>query len=417
MKKKKALGALLVFSLFLLSCSSTREIRKPPSLKFVDLTLSKEVAVEPFNAVPKNLTAIFCPQDPEVVAFLKLENLWGVHTLRWDWFEPGGNLYYSTGDFPIKSSDGKYLREVTTWHKLAIRGEEAGNLMGDWTVKILFDKEVLASRNFRIEMEVEELPGIPRRPNQKYWGFIISLENYYRLPSVNYARKDASLMKQYFVKVLGIPEENIIYLEDTEATKAKIMQQLRTYFPRSTEKDSILYVYFVGHGVLDEKKENPYLIPYDGDVRLLEQTNYRLQNFLEDLENLQIRRSFVFLDTSFNGFAARNNNMILPYAKLALGHDGHLNVSTDKVIAMISSSGGQNSNAYPEKGHGLFTYFLLRGLRGEASKNRGSLMTLEELYTYVKGQVSKVSLGRGMQQTPTLIPSLEKVKKVEIEGK
>jgi hypothetical protein len=415
MKKRRALSAFLVFSLFLLSCSSTREIRRPPALRFVDMTLSKEIEAKTFHAVPKNPTTIFSPKDPEVVAFLKLENLWGVHTLRWDWFEPDGNLYYSTGDYPLKSSEGKYLREVTMWHKLSIRGEEAGNRMGDWTVKILFDKEVLASRNFRIEMEVEELPEIARRPNQKYWGFIISLENYHRLPSVNYARKDAFLMKQYFVKVLGIPEANIIYLEDREATKAKIMQHLRTYFPRNTEKDSLLYVYFVGHGVLDERKENPYIIPYDGDVRLLEDTNYRLQDFFEDLENLQTKRSFVFLDTSFNGFAARNNNMILPYANLALNHNGNLILSSDKVIAMISSSGGQSSNAYPEKGHGLFTYFLLRGLRGEAFKSRSALMTMGELYTYVKDQVAKVSLARGMEQTPTLTPSLDKVKDVEIE--
>ena len=379
------------------------------------MTLSKEIEVKTFNAAPKNPTTIFSPKDNEVVAFLKLENLWGVHTLRWDWFEPDGNLYYSTGDYPIKSPEGKYLREVTTWHKLSIRGEEAGNLMGDWTVKVLFDKEVLASRNFKIEMEVEELPGIARRPNQKYWGFIISLENYHRLPSVNYAQKDAFLMKQYFVKVLGIPEANIIYLEDREATKAKIMQHLKTYFPRNTEKDSLLYVYFVGHGVLDERKENPFIIPYDGDIRLLEDTNYRLQNFLEDLENLQIKRSFVFLDTSFNGFAARNNNQILPYAKLALNKDRNPISSSDKVIAMISSSGGQGSNAYPEKGHGLFTYYLLRGLRGEAFKSRSGLKTLGELYTYVKNQVVKVSLERGMEQTPTLTPSLDKVKDVEVE--
>jgi uncharacterized caspase-like protein len=289
--------------------------------------------------------------------------------------------------------------------------------MGDWTVKILFDREVLASRNFRIEMEVEELPEIARRPNQKYWGFIISLENYQRLPSVQYAQRDASLMKKYFLKVLGIPEANIIYLEDREATKARIMHHLRAHFPRNLEKDSLLYVYFVGHGVLDERKENPYIIPYDGDVRLLEDTNYRLQNFLEDLESLQIKRSFVFLDTSFNGFAARNNNIILPYAKLALNPDGNLILSSDKVIAMISSSGGQTSNAYPEKGHGLFTYFLLRGLRGEAFKSRSASMTMGELYTYVKDQVAKVSSARGMEQTPTLTPSLDKVKDVEIRRK
>jgi hypothetical protein len=150
-KKRRVLPAFLVLSLCLLSCSTTREIRRPPALRFVDLILSKEIEVEAFTAVPKNPTNVFSPKDPEVVAFLKLENFWGVHTVRWEWFEPDGNLYYSTGDYPMKSGEGKYLREISAWHKLSIRGEEAGNLPGDWTVKIFFDKEVLASKNFRIE--------------------------------------------------------------------------------------------------------------------------------------------------------------------------------------------------------------------------------------------------------------------------
>ena len=162
MKKRRILSLFLVLSLFLLSCSSTREIIKPPDLKFVYMTLSKEIEVETFNAIPKNPTTFFSPKDREVVAFLKLENLWGVHTLRWDWLEPDGNLYYSTGDYPIRSAEGKYLREVAVWHKLSIRGEAAENLMGDWTVKVFFDKEVLASKNFRIGTEVKELPEIAR---------------------------------------------------------------------------------------------------------------------------------------------------------------------------------------------------------------------------------------------------------------
>jgi len=108
-----------------------------------------------------------------------------VHTLKWGWFDPDGNLYYSTGDYTIKSAEGKYLKEVTSWHKLSIRGEEAEKLIGDWTLNIFLDKEVVALRKFRIDMEVDELPEMTHRPNPKYWGLVISLENYHRLPPVN----------------------------------------------------------------------------------------------------------------------------------------------------------------------------------------------------------------------------------------
>jgi len=64
-------------------------------------------------------------------------------------------------------------------------------------------------------------------PNQKCGGSKLSLENDHRLPPENCARKTASLMEQYFMKLLAIPEANIMYLENKEATNAKIIQHLR----------------------------------------------------------------------------------------------------------------------------------------------------------------------------------------------
>ncbi len=151
MKKIGILSALLVLCIFFLSCSSTGKIRKPPDLRPGGMILSKDIEAGTYKAVPKNPGTVFSRNDPAVFAFLKIENFWGVHTLRWDWFEPNGNLYYSTGEYPIESAEGKYLREVTLWHKLSIRGEEAGNLTGEWSVKIFLDKKILAWKNFRIE--------------------------------------------------------------------------------------------------------------------------------------------------------------------------------------------------------------------------------------------------------------------------
>ena len=85
-----------------------------------------------------------------------------------------------------------------------------------------------------------------------------------------------------------------------------------------------------------------------------------------------------------------------------------------KVIALTSSSGGEISNSYPEKEHGLFTYFLLKGLRGEADADGNGSLNLEELYTYVRENVNKLSRRKGMEQTPEISPSLNMVKDIEI---
>ena len=76
----------------------------------------------------------------------------------------------------------------------------------------------------------------------------IGIEDYLRLPNVEYARKDALIVKDYFIKVLGVPEENVMTLIDNDATKGRIEGYLKEYIPSNVGKDTTLYVYFAGHG-------------------------------------------------------------------------------------------------------------------------------------------------------------------------
>ena len=141
-------SAILCF--VLLSCASTQAVKKPPAFRLADVTLSKAVGDESPIPSPKNPATIFSRQDSEIVAFVKLINLWGVHILKWDWFDPKGSLYYSTGDYTIKCAEGKYLKEVSTWHKLSIRGETQERVIGHWTLNVYLDKEIVAVRTFTI---------------------------------------------------------------------------------------------------------------------------------------------------------------------------------------------------------------------------------------------------------------------------
>jgi uncharacterized caspase-like protein len=48
-------------------------------------------------------------------------------------------------------------------------------------------------------------------------------------------------------------------------------------------------------------------------------------------------------------------------------------------------------------GHGVFTYALLEGLRGQADTNADSFITAGELFAYVR---DRVRLERGFKQNP-----------------
>ncbi len=418
MNRLKISFIFLIVILFIFACASTKQVEKKPPFKFEGPILTKGIDTKGTIGTATEPTITFNTEDSEAIALLKFANLSGKHNLRWEWYDPAGKLYYSTGNFPIRTSRGKYLKKASAWHRISIQGDPAVNYPGNWEVRVFLDGELIESKSFvltRLTDVVKLSEDIGAKPYPKDWGLIIGIENYAHLPSVDYARKDALIIKDYFIRVMGVPEENIISIIDNDATKARIEGYLKQYIPSNVEKGSTLYVYFAGHGYPDMKKGDPYLVPYDGDTKFIEQTGYKLRSFYQDLDNLKIKRVYVFLDSCFSGGAARAAEMLTKGARPVLVHKD-VSLSSTAVVSLSASSGGQTSNSYPEKKHGLFTYFLLRAFKGEADANDDGWLTMQEVYGYVKKHVTRVSRRMATEQTPVITPSLNKLTDIAISG-
>ena len=399
------------------SCSHAPPAQLKPPFKFEGLTLAQGTYSKDGIALPDHPADVYNTRDKQVIAHLSFRNLSGSYRLRWDWYDPDGNLYYSTGDFPFKASQGKFAKQATTWHSLSVKGDKAETLPGKWQVKVFLNNEQIAAKGFELKeaADLVDLPaGLSQKPYPKDWGLIIGIEDYAQLPKVEYARKDALIMREYFQKILGIPEENIIMMIDGDATKARIEGYIAQYIPANVNRDTTLYVYFAGHGAPDMKKGEPYLIPYDGDTRFIEQTGYALKKFYEDLQKLNVQRTYVFIDSCFSGMASRAAEMLAKGARPALLHVENIQLKTDKVIAFSASDAGQTSNAYPETEHGLFTYYLLRAMSGEADADDDHWISIKEIYSYVSDHVSRMARRLGEDQTPILTPSINTVKDIAI---
>lgn len=417
------LTSLIIFTLIIplfFSCAAPqKEITTIPTLQTVRLAesaLTKRLDVRDTTTTPAKPTLTFTTGDSEVISYIKLKNITEEHTLRWDWVGPKGELYSSSGDYPLNVSKGKYREEAAVWHQLSIRGDRASYSPGRWQVNVFLDNTLLVQKDFVIESDVETLPDITKKTDRKSWGFIIGIEKYSNFPSVDYAEKDAGLAKEYFIKIFGVPEENIISLSGSSATKSSIRGYLKSYIPKNVDKDTTLYVYYAGHGLPypENNRIEPYLLPYDSDTVTIMETGYRLQDFYNDIAALPVKRAFVFLDSCFSGAASRGDKMLIAGARPIIIQVENMALLSGKVIAITSSSGGEISNSYPEKEHGLFTYFLLRGLRGEADIDNNGSINLEELYGYVRENVNKHSRRKGIEQTPEISPSLNIVKDIEI---
>jgi uncharacterized caspase-like protein len=145
-------------------------------------------------------------------------------------------------------------------------------------------------------------------------------------------------------------------------------------------------------------------VPFDADTRFIEQTGYKLLSFYQDLNKLDLKRVYVFLDSCFSGMASRAAKMLVKGARPALMHVKRVRPPSNSIISLNATSTGQISNAYPEKEHGLFTYYLLRGLKGEADEDHDGWTSMKEMYGYVRNHVTRTSRRMQSEQTPSIVP-------------
>jgi hypothetical protein len=401
------------FITFFFGCSSvpkkTTAIKSESRLEIA--SLAKNVTKIQGFSVPEDETNTFSSEDSQAVMWVKLKDISGEHTLRWEWYDPTGELYHTTGNYGI-NRNGKSRDYSTSWHKIAIKGEKAGTIEGVWQVKVwLDDRELIADKEFEIIFDLYKYitrgPKTKVKPDNNKWGLIIGIERYKKTVSVPYAERDASLMKTYLTNFLGVPQKNIFTLLNDSATKAEIEVLIKDKLKRIMREGDTLYIYYSGHGIPAD--ETPYLLPYDGDAESPKITAYPVEDLYKDLDQLPVKDVFIFMDTCFSGRSGRDEKEELIVAGV---RPGLLKVRdplllSKKIIVMAAAKGNQLSNYYKERRQGLFTYYLLRGMTGDADTNGDKKIQIRELSKYVEGEVDSASrrlFGLSRQQNPVVMP-------------
>lgn len=400
----------------ILGCASTGRVKNIPPFEVLESSLSRGIEDKGTESVPIGRSTVFSAEDSEVISYIKLANVAGNHKIRWDWYRPDGKLYTTTDNQPIQVHSGMYREAMSVWHKISLHNQAAVSYPGRWLVDISFDNDVIYSSHFELkpEIKVDVLPKRVQAKDPSAWGLIIGIENYMTLPSVQFALKDARLVKRYFEAILGVPSENILTLLDSEATKGKIEGLIQSYLHMNVDPDTRLFVYFAGHGMPSLGGGDAFICTYDADPRFIEHTGYKLEELYADIGNLPLKEAFVFIDSCFSGSSSRSDRMLLTQARPALIKVDSIHLTSDKIVSLAASKGDQISSSYQEKEHGLFTYFLLRGLRGPADVDEDKTISAQELYQYVNKEVSRVSRRKGIEQTPIILPGFDFVKDITI---
>lgn len=284
-----------------------------------------------------------------------------------------------------------FNRPVTKMQELVIQGRE------------LNPSSTISVSGFEIDVDQNIPKG--RVKNADAVAVVIGISRYKNVdvPSVDFAKRDATVMKQYLTNQFGFDERRIIYADDENAAltdfKRIFEEQLANYVQ---EGKSDVFIYYSGHGVPDPETKEAYFVPYDCNPNYAKSTGYKLSEFYERLSTLKARTVTVVIDACFSG--ASEKGMLLKNISPVFIRFRSPIAGIDNGIVFTSSTGQQVSTWYHNKKHGLFTYFFLKGLRGDADKNGDKQVTVEEMENYltltVPGQARYLS---NREQTPQVI--------------
>ena len=263
--------------------------------------------------------------------------------------------------------------------------------------KITSMKKTEVDYDYKTSTVDKDIP-VTTRARYDTYALIIGNQNYRFTSNVPYAIHDARVFAEYCKKTLGIPTENIHLTED--ATKQMILEEeMSDWVARIPERENKqLIVYYAGHGVPDIKDKNKaYILPTD-----VRGTNPKrgiaLDSFYAQLGELAFARTSVFLDACFSG-ANRNNEGVTEGLREVEIEAEEATFSDGNVIVLSAAQGNETAQGYPEQGHGLFTYFLLKELKETSgSINYGDLS--DRIITNVSRQAPQLKLKK--KQTPAV---------------
>ena len=240
--------------------------------------------------------------------------------------------------------------------------------------------------------------------------------------NVPFAAQDAESFKNYLNVMYGMPKENIILL--INATYGEMSQSIAKFkklMEFDGEKNNFIF-YYSGHGMPDEKTNDPYIMPVDISGYTVNQA-ISLNKLLSDFSNANYNSCNLFIDACFSGVSRSPEPLIrvkgvgkwkIKKTKsstrsfynfdLIIDSDNNLsdfvNPNIGKKMVLFSSSSGEETSLTDEKNqHGLFTFHLLKKLK----ESKGEITT-DGLFKYVKNKVGVESIMKfNKQQTPEIL--------------
>ena len=225
--------------------------------------------------------------------------------------------------------------------------------------------------------------------------------NKYRDKSLwlNYCVSDANAIAESFKSQESGLYENVYVssLQDGEVTKEGISEEFKR-LSSLVSSDDVFIFYISGHGTTYDDGDYYYL---PVNIRYTSREEIPIQgvsknDLIENLSLIKAGKTLLMLDTCNSGAFFANSGQRGLSEKTAIDR---LTRATGHATLAASSDSQSALEGY--EGHGVFTYVLLEGLKGEADSNDDGFVTLLELASYVENEVPERSYEKwGYEQVP-----------------
>ncbi len=243
-------------------------------------------------------------------------------------------------------------------------------------------------------------PGPSTKPS--LWCLAIGVSNY-KNPKLNlkYADYDATQLAAAFKSQSGklFGEVHTKTLINAEATRNNILKAMGDFLGQACA-DDVALVFVAGHGIKHKQTGSYYFVTHETDPANLISSGLRWSDFEEGMTIIKsnVSKVILMLDTCHAGA------MQVSMRDLEAGEDLAEMLKEAEGTYVLSSSKGSEASEEGEhlrlpgepagKGHGAFTYAILKGLAGEADLTRDNNITIFELNAYVGKLVPQITKGK-----------------------
>lgn len=249
---------------------------------------------------------------------------------------------------------------------------------------------------------------IKQQPARDAVAIIIGIEKYKRVAKADYANTDAQDFYDYASRALGIKPENIKLLVDEGADDVEIYKAFQNWLPVKVRKGKTdVYVFYSGHGYPGQDGNALYILPYGADKDLIAKTAINQQEIVNALQNVQAKSVTMFLDSCYSG-QTRGGDVLIAGAR-PIAPKATVNSYPPNFTVISASSNDQISSASPDLKHGIFSYYLMKGMEGDADLNKDGKITAAEMQDYLTDMVGRQAMGMNRKQQPQLVGDSERI--------